>query len=387
MNYVMISPHFPENYKNFAISLKREGVRVLGIGSEPYQHLAPDLRSALSEYFKVDNMEDYEQMLRACAFLTFKHGKIDRIESHNEYWLEQDARLRTDFNVFGIQTETISDVRKKSRMKEIFRQAGVPVAHGAVVRTLEEARQLVDELGFPVCVKPDSGMGAAYTYKISDDDALAAFFAEKPPIDFILEEFIDGEINTFDGLTDQDGNVVFASSFQYGGVMEMVVDQIDVFFHTVRELAPDLVELGLKSVAAFNLRERFFHLEFFRTPKGELIALEINVRPPGGMAMDMFNFSNDVSLYDQYAKIVTANRFDAQIHRPYFCAFLGLRERGLAWRTRILPTILTDFGHSIVYHGPIPQVLAAAMGDYSFLIRSPRLEEVEDLAQKIMNRL
>ena len=332
-------------------------------------------------------MEDYEQMLRACAFLTFKHGKIDRIESHNEYWLEQDARLRTDFNVFGIQTETIADVRKKSRMKEIFRKAGIRVARGAVVQTLEEARQLVKELGFPVCVKPDSGMGAVHTYKISDWDSLSSFFAEKPPIDFILEEFIEGEINTFDGLTDQDGNVVFASSFRYGGVMEMVVEQIDVFFHTVRELAPDLVELGKKSIAAFNLRERFFHLEFFRTPPGELIALEINVRPPGGMAMDMFNFSNDVSLYDQYARIVTANRFDAQVHRPYFCAFLGLRERSLAWRTHLLPVILTDFGNQIVYHGPVPQVLAIAMGDYAFLIRSPRLEEVEDIAQKIMNRL
>ena len=387
MNYVMISPHFPENYKNFAISLKRQGVRVLGIGSEPYPHLDADLRGALTEYFKVDSMEDYEQMLRACAFLTFKHGKIDRIESHNEYWLEQDARLRTDFNVFGIRTETISDVRRKSRMKEIFRTAGVPVARGSVVRTLEEARQLVQELGFPVCVKPDSGMGAVHTYKISDWDALASFFADKPPFDFILEEFIDGKINTFDGLTDQDGNVVFASSFQYGGVMEMVVDQIDVFFHTVRELAPDLIELGLKSIAAFKLKERFFHLEFFRTPEGQLIALEINVRPPGGMAMDMFNFSNDVSLYDQYAKIVTANRFDAQVHRPYYCAFLGLRDRGLAWRTHFLPAILTDFGRSIVYHGPVPQVLAVAMGDYAFLIRSPRLEEVEDIAQNIMNRL
>ncbi len=386
MNFVMISPHFPENYKNFAISLRREGVNVLGIGSEPYSYLDPQLRDALSEYFKVDNMEDYGQMLRAMAYLTFKHGKIDRIESHNEYWLEQDARLRTDFNVFGLKAETITDIRRKSRMKEIFRQAGVPVAEGAVVRTLDEAVRLADEIGYPVCVKPDSGMGATHTYRIADRDELTAFFQSKPPVDFILEEFIEGEINTFDGLTDQQGNVVFASSFRYGGIMEMVIDQIDVFFHTERELALDLVELGQKSIAAFGLRERFFHLEFFRTPKGELVALELNVRPPGGMAMDMFNFSNDVSLYDQYARIVTSNRFDATIHRPYFCAFLGLRDRGLAWRTKELPKILSDFRNQIVYHGPVPQVLSPAMADYAFLIRSPQLKEVETIAQDIMKR-
>ena len=31
------------------------------------------------------------------AFLIFKYGPIDWLESNNEYWLEQDAKLRTDF--------------------------------------------------------------------------------------------------------------------------------------------------------------------------------------------------------------------------------------------------------------------------------------------------
>ena len=44
----------------------------------------------------VDDMEDYGQMFRAVAFFSFKYGKIDWLESNNEYWLEQDARLRTD---------------------------------------------------------------------------------------------------------------------------------------------------------------------------------------------------------------------------------------------------------------------------------------------------
>ena len=38
-------------------------------------------------------------MYKAVAYFASKYGKIDYIESNNEYWLEQDARLRTDFNV------------------------------------------------------------------------------------------------------------------------------------------------------------------------------------------------------------------------------------------------------------------------------------------------
>ncbi|MDW7678700.1 MAG: carboxylate--amine ligase, partial [Bacillota bacterium] len=96
MNYVCLSPNFPPNYVNFSKRLHERGVTVLGIGSDPYDHLAPVLKDALTEYYRVDDMEHYDSVLRACAYFTFKYGKLDRIESHNEHWLAQDARLRTD---------------------------------------------------------------------------------------------------------------------------------------------------------------------------------------------------------------------------------------------------------------------------------------------------
>lgn len=36
-------------------------------------------------------MENYDQMMRAVAYFTFKYGRIDWLESNNEYWLTQDA--------------------------------------------------------------------------------------------------------------------------------------------------------------------------------------------------------------------------------------------------------------------------------------------------------
>ena len=101
MNYVFVSPHFPSNFRNFAIALKKEGVNVLGLGSESYDNLDEELKSSLTEYYKVDDMEDYDQLVKACGYFTYKYGKINNIESHNEYWLETDSRLRTDFNVEG----------------------------------------------------------------------------------------------------------------------------------------------------------------------------------------------------------------------------------------------------------------------------------------------
>ncbi|MCD8153102.1 MAG: hypothetical protein LUF78_00115 [Clostridiales bacterium] len=95
MNFVFISPQFPRTYWNFCDRLKRNGVNVLGIGDTPYDELPVELKSSLTEYYRLDTLEDYDQMLRAIGFFTFKYGKIDWIESNNEYWLEQDARLES----------------------------------------------------------------------------------------------------------------------------------------------------------------------------------------------------------------------------------------------------------------------------------------------------
>ena len=121
MNFIFISPQFPHTYWEFCNRLKQNGVNVLGIADAPYDSLRQELKDSLTEYYRVDNMEDYDQMFRAVAFLSFKYGKIDWIESNNEYWLEQDARLRTDFHVTtGIQADQIRSIKEKSEMKKLL---------------------------------------------------------------------------------------------------------------------------------------------------------------------------------------------------------------------------------------------------------------------------
>ena len=128
-NVVFISPNFPTNYWQFCRELKNNGLNVLGIGEAPYDELMPELKASLNEYYKVGSLENYDEVYRAVAFLTFKHGRIDWLESNNEYWLEQDARLRTDFHITsGFQTSDIPRIKYKSKMKEYYQRAGIPTA-------------------------------------------------------------------------------------------------------------------------------------------------------------------------------------------------------------------------------------------------------------------
>ena len=387
MNYVFISPDFPSNFKYFALRLAEQGIRVLGLGSESYDSLEPELRGALTEYYRVDDMEDYDQVLRACGYFTFKYGKIDRIESHNEHWLYQDACLRTDFNVFGFKEKDMDIIKYKSKMKEVFKSVGVPVARGKVTRDIDEGREFIKEVGYPVCVKPDMGVGAANTFKLNNDEELEWFFSNELEEEYIMEEFIEGDIHTFDGLVDKDGKVVFLNSFIYdNGVMDIVNDNLDMYYYNQTEIPKDLKAYGLDIVKAFALKESFFHLEFFRTPEGKLVALEANLRPPGGLSMDLFNFSTDSDLYLAYARLVNGETLELSEESPNCCVYIGRKDDYGIKHVNSIEDALTKYQDLFVYNGPIASIFAAAIGNYGIILKAEDKESLEEAIKFVLER-
>jgi len=273
----------------------------------------------------------------------------------------------------------------KSQMKQHFKNAGIPVARGQVVPTMDDARSFIKEVGYPVCAKPDNGVGAANTYKIKNQEELINFYNSKPSTNYIMEEFIQGEIHTFDGLADKDGRVVFMNSFIFGtGVMETVNDGLNQFYYNQIEIPSDLMDYGLKAVKEFGLKERFFHIEFFRTPDGRLIALEVNVRPPGGLSLDMFNYANDIDVFKKYALMVSGKDIGDFPKTRYSCGFVGIKKKidtDFDWISKLAHE---NHGHVIVTDGSIASIFSAALGDYSFILRSESFEEVREAADFIL---
>jgi len=72
MNFVYLSPHFPPNYYQFCLHLNELGVNVLGLADESYDLLRPELRYSLREYFRVNDMHHYDELLRACGYFTHR---------------------------------------------------------------------------------------------------------------------------------------------------------------------------------------------------------------------------------------------------------------------------------------------------------------------------
>ncbi|MES9684651.1 ATP-grasp domain-containing protein [Gottfriedia acidiceleris] len=387
MNYILISPYYPENFQAFAHRLKAAGVNVLGIGEEPYDQLGSKLQNSLTEYYRVNNLEDLDEVKRAVAFLFYKHGPIERIESNNEYWLELDAQLREQFNVYGNKPSDLKKVKYKSEMKKLFKKAGVPVVDGKVVKTKKELTKAIDELGLPVIAKPDNGVGSAATFKLCSEEAVRHFEEvwDEAQVYFIEPYVEGGVLCTFDGLVDQKGNIVFQTSFTYNvPTLELVKGQLDLAYIIQKEIDPKLEYYGKSIVKAFGMKERFFHIEFFKLEDGDYVALEYNNRLAGGYTIDMYNFAYSIDLFDQYASIVTGGEIKEPNAKNQYC--VGITQRDAYEYNHDTNAIYERFGDCVKFEKRIPDAFAELQGNQFYAINADSQEEVDEIIHFVHER-
>ena len=387
MNYLLVSPNFPISQEFFAKGLKEKGINVLGVGSESYDALSQTLKDNLVEYFRVNDLEDYEEVFRAVAFLTYKHGKIDRIESNNEYWLELDARLREDFNIYGVKPKQLELTKYKSKMKTMFKEAGARVAKGYAANNKEELNGILKKLELPLIAKPDNGVGSANTYKLLTQRDVEEFINEwNEKVSYFFEEFVEnGVLCTYDGLINQHGDIVFETSFIYTQpTLDLVNNGLDYANIIEPTIDPRLKELGQRIVYKFGMRERFFHIEFFRLPDGEYIALEYNNRIAGGTCIDLYNYSYNISLYEIYADVVLDKKIKDIVTNKYT---LSLSRRNRYQYKNSLEDIKAKYSYSIRMITTVLEVFSAAMGNTIIIISVENKEQITEVMNYVHEKI
>lgn len=385
MNFVMISPNFPTTYWRFAEALKNNGFNVLGVGDTPFNELSIELKNNLTEYYFIQDMNNYNDLFKAIAHFSFKYGKIDWLESNNEYWLEFDARLREDFNIkTGIHLDTIKNYKMKSKMKEFFKIAKVKTARYILVDNLDNAKKFIKKVNYPVFVKPNIGVGANHSYKINNEKELVSFFSKPLNTTYIMEEFVEGQVVSFDGIANSKSEVVFASSCEFPVPnFEIVNNNLDDFYYCVPEVDKDFEKIGRRVVKAFNVQKRYFHIEFFRLgvnkkglgKKGDIIALEVNMRPAGGLTPEMINVTNSISTYAVYADVVAFDKNkQLQGKEKLFVAEVARRDKQEYKNSN--NQILDNYKSNIFLSGRYPKAIAQGMGESYFIAKFKTLNEV-----------
>jgi biotin carboxylase len=394
MNFIFISPNFPPRYFKWVEALKDHGVTVLGIGDSPDYDLHPRLKAALTEYVFVDDLSNYAKMLAACKAYEKKYGKISFIESDNEWWLEMDARLRKGMDVkTGFWPEEMEHIKAKSAMKECFQKGGAKTMRYILVNgpeDLAKAKEFIAQVNWPVFVKPNIGVGANESYALHNEAELNKFLAKKLPETYIMEEYIDGFIVSFDGVCDSKSDVVFCTSDHFMTAIATVVnDNTDYYYYNNPFALPfhdidgkEFEKVGRACVKAFGIRQRFFHIEFFVlkqdkpgfAKKGEFVALECNMRPAGGFTPDLINYANSISCYELWADIITGDKNFQNMTLPKYYAFASHRKDVIKYaHTR--EEIFAKYGTRLCMTGRYPAHMALAMGDEYFYAKFTDYDE------------
>jgi len=300
---------------------------------------------------------------------------------------------RTAFNITsGFQTSNMDAVKHKSLMKKYYKKAGVATARYTLVNTLTGCKTFIGKVGYPVIVKPDNGVGASRTYKIKCEEDLIAFFNEKEDdVQYIMEEFVPAVVNSYDAIIDSNGEPIFETgNITPMSIMDIVNTNDNSLYYIVKDLPDDTRAAGRATVKAFGVKSRFVHFEFFRLTedfpsmgkKGDVVALEVNMRPCGGFSPDMMNFANSTNVYKIWADMIAFDKTELPTGEHFYCAYAGRRDGKNFVMNH--DDIMAKYGSNIKMVERIPEALAGAMADQMYVANFSTEEEMNQFYKDLI---
>jgi hypothetical protein len=330
MRVVFLSPRYPPEMRQFTRGLAEVGAEVLGVGDG-----SPDgeLRRYLTDYLEVPSIMDEEDVIaRVSSWL--RGRSVDRILANWEPLVVVAARLRERFGMPGMSVDAVRGFRDKQLMKERVAAAGLRVPRAQRVRSVKEVWSALEVTGFPAIIKPISGAGSADTYKVESAKDMERVLPHMVHVaEAICEEFIDGEEYTYDTAS-IDGAPAYESVTRYlPNALEMRSNEwISPIMLSVRDLAqPHIVrgmELGRQVLRTLGMGDGMTHMEWFLTSGGEVVFGEVACRPGGACVVDMMNYTSDIDLFREWARVATVGRFEASTERKYNVGIIFKRAQG-----------------------------------------------------------
>lgn len=332
MNVIFVEPFFPNNQREFVRGLVQAGATVVAIGETPKEGLDHQLLGWLYDYIQVPSVCDEARMIEAVKFVQSKMW-VDRLEATIEAHILPTAKVREACSIPGISVETSFLCRDKPAMKQVLRDAGISCAQSLGSGDPEQINQFAHHVGYPLIVKPRDGAGASGTFRVTNDDELAAALSQSgvgQGGNVAVEEFIEGHEGFYDTIT-VNGEVVFEFiTHYYPNVLEAMRHRwISPQFLTTNRIDTagdyaEVKEMGRKAIKALNIGSSATHMEWFYGPKG-LKFSEIGCRPPGVKAWDLYNVANDMDLYYQWALAVTRGQTSGIASRNFSAGIIALR--------------------------------------------------------------
>ncbi len=320
VHVALVAPLFLENTLRYARAvLALDGVRLALISTQDraqLQRIDPELSSRVDAVVPVGDPASPEALIDATRSLQAHWGRVDRLLGVLEQLQVPLGAARTVCRVPGMSVDVARNFRDKSRMKDVLRAAGLPVARHLAVASLAQARAFAHQVGFPLVLKPMEGVGAKATWRVNNDDELVRVVAALRPTGTTpvqAEEFVVATERTFEAVL-IDGEPIWWSGTRYQPtplrVLETPWEQYTVMLP--REVTPpwtDFAPVGTAAVQALGLRTGMCHMEWFERADGTVVIGEVGARPPGVHIMPMMTATHDTDMVKAWVELMVLGTF------------------------------------------------------------------------------
>jgi biotin carboxylase len=399
MHFVIFAaPRFSENATRFIeATVNQTGVRVAVVSQDPQEYLAAHLRERIAAHWRVEDIFDPGQISHAAQQLSSRFGPVHRLFGAYEELQVPLAEAREQLGVEGMSAEAARNFRDKSRMKNVLREAGVPCARHRLAHTDVEAWEFVEEVGFPVVLKPPAGAGAKATFRVDDRGAFGealGISAPTPQQPTLIEEFITGEEHSLETISIGGRALWHSLTHYYPTPLDVLRNPwIQWCLLLPREIDgpqyDDIRAAAAHALEALGMETGLSHMEWFRRRDGSVAISEVGARPPGAQITTLVSRAHDIDFLHAWARVMVYGEFDPP-ERRYAAGAAFLRGQGsgrvvaihgLEEAGRELGELVTDVR--------LPQVGQAPAGGYEgegyVLLRHPETAVVKDALLRLIS--
>jgi hypothetical protein len=244
------------------------------------------------QVYLVEDFAQIDGVLAGIDTIIAALGKPHYVMAFSEYLLDLAATIRQRYDIPGATPTDIDRFRDKRIMKKVLAKSGVRVPEWRPCQSVEQVLSDAADLGFPLIFKPARGASSQGVHRVESADELRILCARTDLAEYVIEQYITGDIMHADGVVDRHGRCRFMSVSRY--VSNCLAFENGEPFGSVLQTDSGVLskcrDFALRCLSALRLNASAFHLEFFDNCH-ELVFLEIGARVPGA---DVPNVIHDV---------------------------------------------------------------------------------------------
>jgi hypothetical protein len=389
----------PNSLRFVAAAAALPGVRVALLSQDPEQNVPRDLRRQLVAFQRAEDALQADSLEKAVRSLGRQLGGLDRLLGILEPLQVPLAEVRERLGIRGMDQREARNFRDKAQMKDVLRDAGLPVAAHLLCASVEQGLEFAARVGYPVVGKPPAGAGAKTTVRAGNQQELAAFLAEVKPApgrEVLLEEFVQGREFSFDSVTVH-GRHVWSSVSEYYPTPLQVLENPWIQWSVVlpREIEGQhfarIAETGPAVLSALGMYTGLSHMEWFCRDDGSIAIGEVGARPPGAHFMTLMSYAHDADMYRAWAQLMVHERFEPPARRFASGAVYvrGVGDGPIA-RVRGLDEVRSRLGDLLMelqVASPGEPAGEGYEGDGHVIVRHPQTEVVRGALKFVLETL